>query len=256
MKLRLSVFLIILAIGLIGVAAPVSAQGTPSPLGIDPVPVPSALRVNVWMDRPVYAIGEAATVYFTVNRPSFIYLYSIRADGQVRLVFPNAFSRNNFVGAGTHRLPDGAYQFIVSPPAGVAHLQIFASMTPLNLAPRTFREPFPLVVPHSVRGRIMGITPRPTWATAWTSFTVAPGWRHVPPPPRCPPRWGHVPPPSWAPAPPCFPPPMPPFGWCVSGAWHWQAGRWHCGIPASGWHWFIGPDGRWHFRIHIRFGTD
>lgn len=247
MKVRLSVFLVILAIGLIGASALVSAQGAPSPLGIEPVPIPSNLRVNVWMDRPVYTIGEAARIFFTVNEPAFIYLYSIRADGVVRLIFPNAFSRHNFVGAGTHVLPDGAYQFVVSPPAGVAQLQIFASRRPLNLVPSTFAEPFPLVSPQGIRERILGITPHPTpWVTAWTSFTVVPAWGIMPPPIR-PPFHCALPPP---------PPSMPPFGWCFGGAWHWQAGAWHCGIPPSGWFWSIGPDGRWHFRIHIRFGTE
>jgi hypothetical protein len=42
-------------------------------------------------------VGETAQIYFTVNQQAYIYLYDLQPDGIVRLVFPNAYSQNNFV---------------------------------------------------------------------------------------------------------------------------------------------------------------
>lgn len=246
MKIRLSISLTFLLIGLVSFSTLVSSQGTPSPLGIIPTPTPGALTVNVWTDKSVYVVGETLRVYYSVNQSAFIYLYDIQPDGVVRLIFPNAYSQNNFVSAGTHILPDGTYQFLVTPPTGVEQLQIFASLSPLSITPSYYREPFPMVAPdpnaamNKIQGHIMGITPTPTWATGWTSFTItAPSY---------------IPPSGYPPPPPPYYPPF--FGWWFpGGGWYWECGEWHYGMPPSGWYWYFGPDGKWHFRIRIRIGA-
>jgi hypothetical protein len=243
MKTRLSLILTVLLIGLTGGSILATAEGVPSPLGIIPTPNPGSLTVNVWTNKSTYMVGETAQIYFTVNQPAYIYLYDLQPDGVVRLVFPNAYSQNNYVGAGTHVLPDANYQFVITPPTGLEQLQIFASLTPLALRPNVYNEPYPRVAPQGIQGQIMGITPQATWATAWTSFTIIAGYGYTPPPP------------SYTPPPYCYPYP-PFFGWGSGGTWYWENGEWHCGIPSSGWYWYFGPDGRWHFRIHIHFGDN
>ena len=255
MKIRLSLILTILLIGLLGGSVLVSAQGTPTPLGIIPSPNPGSLTVNVWTDKSTYMIGETAQIYFTVNQQAYIYLYDLQPDGIVRLVFPNAYSQNNFVAAGTHVLPDANYQFVIAPPTGLEQLQIFASLTPLNLTPSAYGEPYPQATPQGIQGQIMGITPQPTWATSWTSFTIVASYGYTPP------STGYTPPPpGYTPSPPSYAPPSwyypyPPFfGWGSGGTWYWSNGQWQCGMPSSGWYWYFGPDGKWHFRIHIQIG--
>ncbi|NIA09718.1 MAG: DUF4384 domain-containing protein [Nitrospiraceae bacterium] len=193
---------------------------------------------------------------FSVNQQAFVYIYDIQPNGVVRLIFPNAFSHNNYVAPGTHTLPDGNYRLVVSPPTGVEQLQIIASTAPLNLAPTQYSEPFPWVgsdpqsAGNTIRGHIMGINPTPCppcagWATAWTSFTIAPNYSYSQP--------GYCPPPC-----PPAPPSPPPCSGCVSGYWYWYNGQWHYGTPpgGSGWYWYIGPDGAWHFRIQIHIGNN
>ncbi len=241
--------LLAVALLLIGVLSGVAlANGTPSPLGIMPSPNPTPLAVNIWMGKSVYTVGEAAQIMFSVNRPAFIYIYDIQPNGIVRLIFPNAYSHNNYVSGNTHVLPDGNYRLLISPPTGVEQLQIIASMTPLNLAPTRYSEPFPQIGPdpqsagNTIRGHIMGINPNPncqpcgTWATAWTSFTIVPVYVYQP---------GYCPPP----VPPCY-------GCIPGGNWYWYNGQWHYGTPptGSGWYWYFGPDGRWHFTIRIHIG--
>jgi hypothetical protein len=238
-------FILLLAGFLAGANLLVSGQGgTPSPLGIVPIPTPTPLSVNVWTDKSTYMVGETLRVFFTVNQQAYVYLYDRQPDGIVRRIFPNPYSQNNFVSAGTHALPDGAYQFTVTPPTGLEQVQIIASLTPLELAPSSYGEPFPQVAPQDIQGHIMGITPTPVWATAWTSFTITQAYGYTP---SYPPSYPHY---------PSYPPSYPPFfGWYPGGNWSWEGGEWHYGVPASGWYWYFGPDGKWHFMIRIHIGN-
>jgi len=248
MKARKVLGITLLLFGILGAAVFADGQGAPSPLGIIPSPNPSQLVVNIWTDKQVYAVGENARIFFSVNQQAYVYIYDIQPDGIVRLIFPNAYSQNNYVSAGTHSLPDGNYRMLVSPPTGVEQLQIIASTVPLNLAPTSYSEPFPQIAPdpqsagNTIQGHIMGINPSPnpcppcaSWATAWTSFTIVQPYGYCPPP--CPPT------------PPCY-------GCVPGGYWYWYNGSWHYGTPpsGSGWYWYYGPDGKWHFTIRIQIG--
>jgi len=232
----------------LGVSLTALASGTMSPLGIDPVPnPPGSLAVTIGTDRAVYALNQSVIITFTVNQPAYVYVYNIQADGVVRLVFPNAYSQNNYVMPGRHVLPDGShYRFQATEPVGLEHLQIFASPFPLSLSPGFYSEPFPQATPQGIQGRILGITPTPTpsWVTAWTSFTITY------------PTYGYTPPytPGYPPNPPSFPPF---FGWmfpCGSGTWYWEDGQWRYGCSDSGFYWYYSSDGKWHFGIRIRIG--
>lgn len=237
---RIAVFLIGAILFLGGLAV---ADGAPAPLGIIPSPSPPSLSVSIWTDKPSYMIGENVIITFNVTQPAYVYIYDIQPDGIVRLIFPNAYSQNNFVAAGTHTLPDGLYKFTVAPPTGIEHLQIFASPVSLGLSPPYFGEPFPMVgsdpgsASSQIQGHIMGIVPEPDWATAWTSFTIVGGYGYTPP--------------SYYPYPPFYPP----FFGYPGGTWYWSGGEWHFGTPPSGWYWYFGPDYNWHLRITIHFGT-
>jgi hypothetical protein len=200
MKTRLSALLPLSLVGILGLATLVGAQSTPSPLGIVPPPTPQPIGINVWTDKAAYVVGETMRVYFNVNQPAYIYLYDIQPDGVVRRIFPNAYSQSNFVSAGTHILPDHpSYQYTVTHPTGEEKIQIFASLTPLALAPSVYGDPFPMVAPEEIQGHIMGISPgptcQPTWATAWASSTITEP-RASCPPPTC-----------YAPPPPSYTPP-------------------------------------------------
>lgn len=245
MKRRHARIAILLVLGILALGAIALAEGTAAPLGIIPTPNPPSLSVSIWTDKASYAIGENVTIYFNVTQPAYVYIYDIQPDGIVRLIFPNAYSQNNFVSAGVHSLPDGLYKFTVAPPTGTEHLQIFASPVSLGLSPPYFGEPFPMVgsdpgsATSEIQGHIMGIVPEPDWATAWTSFTIVGGYGYTPP------SYYYYP----------YPPFYPPFFGYPGACWYWADGEWHFGTPPSGWYWYFGPDYKWHLRITIHFGT-
>ena len=161
-----------------------SSQGQPNPLGI--VVQPGELQANIWVDKPVYYVNEYITVHYSVNKAAFVYIIDIDAVGHGRLIFPNRYSRENYVSAGEHVLPDKpSYRFVVVPPTGTEYLQIIASTQPLNLDVQGFMEAFPLLGtdPNQVGAQIQGIIPvGAETATAWTSFQVVGGPPPPPPP--------------------------------------------------------------------------
>lgn len=248
MKTRANRIGILLVLGLIAFTGYVAAQQSVAPLGILPQPTPQPLTVSIWTDKSAYTVGESLSIFFSVNQPSFIYIYDIQPDGIVRLIFPNAYSQANFVSAGSHSLPDGLYKFTIAPPVGVEQLQIFASPVNLGLAPSYFGEPFPMAAgapdaaSTQIQAQILGIVPEPAWATAWTSFTISQQ------------TYGYSYPPTYQ-----YPPTYygyPPFVGYPGGTWYYSGGEWHFGIPYSGIYWYFGVDGTWHIRFVIRFGPD
>lgn len=254
-RARIGILLLVF-VALSGIGA---VAASPTPLGLVITPTPSPISLSIWTDKTTYSIGENATIYFNVSQPAFIYIYDIQPDGIVRLIFPNAYSQGNYVGAGTHTLPDGMYRFTVAPPTGTEQLQAIASGVPLGLE-LPYSEPFPMVAPNAgqagvnIQAHIMGIIPEPDYVTAWTSFLIVSGY--YTPPSYTPPSYT---PPSYTPpsSPPCFPfnpfYPCPPFYGNPGGSWYWDGTQWHYGMPSSGWYWYW-DDGSWHFRIRICFG--
>ncbi|MDD5264376.1 MAG: DUF4384 domain-containing protein [Candidatus Bipolaricaulis sp.] len=154
-----------------------------SPLGLSPAPVEEPLAVQLWMDRPAYTEGDAFAIHFSVNRPSYIYLFDIGTDGKVQMLFPNGYSASNFASAGVHSLPEGLYQFLAEAPAGIQHVQIVASLSPLALPDPSSSDPYPLVganpneavslIQAQINALPAAATCGPQWVTAWCSFTVA-----------------------------------------------------------------------------------
>ncbi len=232
--------LMLLAAGLLLIPVLANAQSSPAPLGIVPSPCPGSLTVKVWTDKQTYSVGENAQIYFSVNQQAFVYIYDLQPDGVVRMVFPNAYSQNNFVSPGTHVLPDTNYKFLITPPTGLEKLQIFASLVPLNLTPNNYSEPYPQTSPNCIKGQIMGITPQATWTTAWTTFTITSSTYSYAPSYTPPSYNGYAYPPF--------------FGCCPGVNWYWSNGQWCQGTPPSGWYWYYGPDGKWHFTIRIHVG--
>ncbi len=111
----------------------VSVAGQVDPLGIIVEP-PTALAARVWTEKPAYAVGEYVRVFFEVNQDAYIYIWDIDSTGGVCLIFPNQREMNNFVVAGTHRIPGtGISDYLrVAPPVGTEWLQIVATKQPVD----------------------------------------------------------------------------------------------------------------------------
>ncbi|MDK2950918.1 MAG: hypothetical protein PWQ77_583 [Kosmotogales bacterium] len=130
-------------------------------LGVSPnidkiiiVPVPTSdLTVDIEMNKPTgstYSSGENIEIYFKTNKNAYVAIYDILPDGQVQLLFPNAYDSNNFALANTRiKVPtNNQYNLMVGPSdSGKEILQIIASTTPLgflsDLTTQFNSSPFP-----------------------------------------------------------------------------------------------------------------
>ncbi|MCX7741070.1 MAG: PEGA domain-containing protein, partial [Meiothermus sp.] len=121
-----------------------AAQGLrPQGIIVNPLPPPD-LQVRVWVDKdpsktgnPVYQFGEPIRISVQVTQPAYVYLFSVRATGEIVGILPNAFEQQNFLQAGEVRTFPGAgarYTFTVEGPAGQDRVLAVASRRPLDVS--------------------------------------------------------------------------------------------------------------------------
>jgi len=155
------------------------------PQGIITPPAESVLSIEIWTDHKIYSPKEALRIRLRLSRDAYVYVYDIDPEGRVRLLFPNGFSRQNFLKAGEHALPDRAsYSFVVTEPLGVETLQAIALLRPialLSLSAQSLDEtPFPKLSddPKALKPQIQKLIEAAVepgeWAADWAQFLVAP----------------------------------------------------------------------------------
>lgn len=125
-------------LGLVAYAAP-----EVSPQGIIVNPVPTDLSIQTWVGKdasgngnPLYTIGERITIYVQVNQSAYVYLFNINANGQIDLIMPNPYAKDNLLRAGETRVfpPSGAqYSLTIAGPEGNDQVLAIASRQPLSL---------------------------------------------------------------------------------------------------------------------------
>ena len=234
MKLRLPILVVsFLLCGCIASLAQVL------PLGLLPSPPASDDPVSayVWTTESSFDAGDRLTIWMRVSRAAFVYLFDLSPDGVVRLLFPNVYSQANYLFPGEYALPDGPYELVARAPGGVEELLIIATDIPLPLPAGSPAIPYPAIADdprEAITGLVAMLTtpqPPPDWGIGWhaiyiqeTSLADA-----------------SAPATSTAPAPPT----VPPFLASPGDAWY-ESGGWRTGIPADGWYWYFGLDGRWH----------
>ncbi|MER3480227.1 MAG: PEGA domain-containing protein [Meiothermus sp.] len=132
-----------LALLLTCVTALAAAQVRPQSIIVNPTP-PADLQVRVWVDKdpsgtgnPVYDFGEPIFVSVQVTQDAYVYLFSVRATGEIVGILPNAYDQDNFLRAGEVRTYPPAraqYGFTVAPPAGQDRVLAVASRRPLDVS--------------------------------------------------------------------------------------------------------------------------
>ncbi|RLL87160.1 PEGA domain-containing protein [Mesotoga sp. BH458_6_3_2_1] len=100
------------------------------------------LEVSIWLDRDngsLYYSGEEVKTYFQVSKDAYVAIYDITPNGEIQLIFPNGYDRNNALKAGvTYSLPtDNAttryrLQLTSETGGGKEIFQIVASTSPLG----------------------------------------------------------------------------------------------------------------------------
>lgn len=160
------------------------------PQGIIPSPLESEISLKIWTSYQTYSPKEAVQIHLRLGRDAYVYVYDLDPQGEVTLLFPNGFSRDNFLKAGEHVLPDkGSYSFVVEETYGMETLQAIALLRPIPLlelsAQSIEKVPFPKLkgdlkdLKPQVE-RLIRITVEPgEWAADWTRFVVVPAVAHL-----------------------------------------------------------------------------
>jgi len=161
------------------------AQAAPLGIIVEP-PVADGLTVRVWMDKPVYAVGESVRINFQVSMAAYVYIWDIEPTGTIRQIFPNQYDRDNYFQAGVYRIPSPAktYRLSVTPPTGTEWLQIMAFTTPVTgvFGALSAEVPFPTLGQSpsawsaQLRVRIQGVVPeQANRAYDFTKFEIISG---------------------------------------------------------------------------------
>ena len=95
-----------------------------------------SLTVEVWTKATRYHVGEEVTFHIRASRDCWIVLLDLQTSGEVHVLFPNSYQRDNFVRANDiHAIGSAASPFAVevTGPAGVEGVKVIASRKPIGL---------------------------------------------------------------------------------------------------------------------------
>ncbi|MEJ2292864.1 MAG: PEGA domain-containing protein [Deinococcales bacterium] len=114
---------------------------SPESIVVNPTPAPG-FNVHVSLDkggsRPVYNIGEHVRITVRVSQSAYVYLFSVKPDGEITQILPNRYDQqgqNNRLHAGESRVfpPSNArYSFSIAPPRGLSKVIAVASKRQLD----------------------------------------------------------------------------------------------------------------------------
>jgi len=114
---------------------------SPEAIVVNPNPAPN-FNVDVSLDkggsRPVYQLGENVRISVRVSQSAYVYLFSVKPDGEITQILPNRYDRegqNNRLNAGESRTfpPSNArYTFSIAPPRGLSKVIAVASKQQLD----------------------------------------------------------------------------------------------------------------------------
>ncbi len=107
--------------------SPPQGTGVENPGKINP-------QIKVWTDKgdenPTYYLGERIYVSFTVQKDSYVTIYDVDSTGNVNILFPNSYHRDNLVRKGrvyTIPTPNYGYDLVIKGPAGDEVIYAIAS---------------------------------------------------------------------------------------------------------------------------------
>lgn len=98
----------------------------------------SEFQIELWVDREdsTYKIGDTVVFFFRSNRDCRLTLFNVATNGEVLIIFPNEYHKENQVKAGeTYRIPpEGAkFLFRVKGPAGEDVVKAIATLENIPL---------------------------------------------------------------------------------------------------------------------------
>jgi len=113
------------------------------------------LKVKIWTDKKEYKVGEKITFFIKAEKPCYLILFDVRPDGEAKIIFPNADSKDNFIKDGEiYRVPvkSSGIEFRVQGPAGLERLKALVSSQPGIPLDLDLRDRFYSIEKNSLKG--------------------------------------------------------------------------------------------------------
>jgi len=113
------------------------------------------LKVKIWTDKKEYKVGEKITFFVKAEKPCYLILLDISTDGEAKIIFPNADSKDNFIKDGeTYQVPvkNSRIEFRVTGPAGLERLKALVSSQPGIPLDLDFHDWFYSIEKNSLKG--------------------------------------------------------------------------------------------------------
>lgn len=104
------------------------------------------LQADISMDKWAYVLGETGVIYFNINQPAYIYVWTVCPTAQrIVQLFPSTNDPNNHFQAGHNTIPTpgSRYRLQAGPPEGWKWMQIMALSSPLPGVDAYAHIPFP-----------------------------------------------------------------------------------------------------------------
>lgn len=103
-------------------------------------------QTSIRMDKVAYVLGETGAIYFEINQPAYIYVWTVcPTAARIEQLFPNPYDTNNYFSAGNHTIPTPGrqYRLQAQPPEGWKWMQVMALSAPLPGVGSHANIPFP-----------------------------------------------------------------------------------------------------------------
>jgi hypothetical protein len=98
--------------------------------------------VKLWTDQKAYKVGEPVTFYFRSKQDCYLNLVNFGTSGQIKVIYPNRYQRENFVKAGELvEIPakkDDEYRVNLEGPGGVERIEAVVTAHKLKLFPGSY----------------------------------------------------------------------------------------------------------------------
>jgi hypothetical protein len=92
--------------------------------------------IKLWTDKSSYAVGEKVTFFMEADQDCYLTLIDIGTSGNLTVLFPNAYDRNNRIRGGRrYEIPGASYGFDihVGGPPGIERVKVIATTQPFML---------------------------------------------------------------------------------------------------------------------------
>ena len=118
-------------------------------------PSKSSFKVETWTDKKDYEINEKIVFYVKSDKNGYLTMLDVGPKGDITVIFPNKFHRDNFVRAGvTYQVPSPNYgfEFDVQGPAGLERIKAIVTLNKVSLLKLDLDKGFHSVKRETTRG--------------------------------------------------------------------------------------------------------